>query len=529
MGRIPTNRIIEFILLLITNIYKIHSNQIHKIQFGLFSAYEGEKQLSLLENIFYDLAYVNLSIGTPPQIAPFQLNINSQTFYVPNKYFSPNKSSTYKSLSKEEESYTYGDVKAGFNAKDILKLDNLEEEINFIFETKTSKDNDLGNIGLLIPFVFQTDVKPFFQSLKNAGIINSYIFTLKYFSNISLADTLYNYGIQNKPIGQFIIGDDPHNYESDKNLYNESVYNKVGAMYQIDGLHWDINFTSIYSYFNNNNSKTMIPDKTFAEINPNNGYIFTTSSYFKLIKKNFFDNYKDICKEKNLVDNYYKYIECNKDDSFDIESFPSIYFEHKIFETIFNLTYKDLFVFDEANNKYIFLILHSRLSNNWIFGSVFLKKYQFTFNVDSRTIGYYKSMNDYKRDDSKEKNNNSNDDNEKGKDSKENDNQKDNPQKGNDDNKNINENNNNKEKSQMTLYIIIGILFFIFCVLFLIFGMYIQKKCINNKRKKRYNELEDENFDFEGNDKKKDLINSKKNIKFDENQDVNDENGNNIN
>ena len=115
MGKIPTNRIIKFAFLLIINIYRINSNQIYKIQIGLFNAYEGEKKLNLLENIFYDLSYVNLSLGTPPQIVPFQLNINSQTFYAPNKYFNPNKSSTYKSLSKEEESYSYEDVKAGFH------------------------------------------------------------------------------------------------------------------------------------------------------------------------------------------------------------------------------------------------------------------------------------------------------------------------------------------------------------------------------------------------------------------------------
>ena len=526
MGKIHTNRIIKFAFLLMINIYRINSNQIYKIQIGLFNAYEGEKKLNLLENIFYDLSYVNLSLGTPPQIVPFQLNINSQTFYAPNKYFNPNKSSTYKSLSKEEESYSYEDVKAGFNAKDILSIDNLKEEINFIFETKTSKDNDLGNIGLLIPYRFQTDVFPFFKSLKNAGIINSYTFTLKYFDNISLADTLYNYVKQNKPIGQFIIGDEPHNYETDKNFYNEKDYMKTDALYQDDGLKWDISFNSIYSYLNNNNSKTIISDSTYAEINPNNGYIYTNSSYFNFIKKNFFDKYKDICKEKNLVNNYYTYIECNKDDSFDIESFPTIYFENKEFETIFNLTYKDLFVLDEANNKYIFLILYSSLSNNWIFGSIFLRKYQFTFSVDSKKIGYYKSMNNYKRN---EENNNNQDSNEKGKDDKENNNSNDNKQKGDDDKKNINGNNNNNQRSQVTFYIIIGILFVIFCTLFLIFGMYIQKKCVNNKRKKRFNELEDENFDFYGNDKSKDLINSKNNRKFEENQDVYNDIEHNIN
>ena len=392
------NRIILYLLLLIIDICKIKS-EVYKIPFGIYNSFNENKTLSLIENVLYNLAFVNLSIGTPTQKVPFQLNINSQTFYVPTKYFNPNKSSTYESISQKEVSYPYSDVKSGYNSKDILKIDNIEKEINFILETKSNKENDLGNIGLLIPRIGQNNVYPFFDSLKKAEVINSYSFTLKYFNNISILDSIYNYANLGEPIGQFIIGDEPHNYESNKNVYNEDEFIKVNALNDFSGLHWDFHFDSIYFQLKNN-TKIKIPGYTSAEINPDIGFIVSTSSYFNEINQAFFNNYKEICKEKTMtINRFFTYIECDKNENFNMESFPNLYFEHKGLETIFNLTYEDLFILDETSNKYIFLILKSRLADDWVLGTIFLRKYQFTFNVDSKTIGYYKSMNTYKRDD----------------------------------------------------------------------------------------------------------------------------------
>ena len=155
----------------------------------------------------------------------------------------------------------------------------------------------------------------------------------------------------------------------------------------------------------------------------------------------------------------FRYIECDKNDNFNISSFPDIYFENKELETIFNLTYEDLFILDETKNKYIFLVFNNRHTNHWVFGNVFLRKYQFTFNVDSKTIGYYKSMNNYPNDNN---NDNQNDDNKKDE-NKDDDNKDDNNENTNDDkkkdnnkeankdnngNNSINENNDNKNENK---------------------------------------------------------------------------------
>ena len=220
-----------------------------------------------------------------------------------------------------------------------------------------------------------------------------------------------------------------------------------------------------------------------------------------------------------------------------MESFPDLFFEKKEFETIFNLTYEDLFILDESNNKYIFLILNSRLNKNWILGSVFLRKYQFTFNTDSKTIGYYKSMNE-NIDENENINDDTSDKNDEEEENKEKENEENNNNKENEKGQNNKEkdkkinNDKNKDNNKYITYIVIGFLFLIFCVLFLLIGMWVQKSCINNKRKKRINELEDQNDDdyYYNEDKNNNLnTNKKDNKKSVENQNEYDKNDYKIN
>ena len=95
-------------------------------------------------------------------------------------------------------------------------------------------------------------------------------------------------------------------------------------------------------------------------------------------------------------------------------------------------------------------------------GPIFLRKFQFVFNEDFKTIGYYKST-DYFRG-------------------------VDDVQRGE---KQINKDENIK-------YAFLIILIFVFSFLLILFGMFCQKKFFNRNRKIRANELED-NFSYESN------------------------------
>ena len=489
------NYIIIFLMLLK---YIISDNKVYKIPFGLYNTKTVNDSLDTIHTIYYNSIYVNLSIGTPPQIIPFFLNINSQTFSVPNSLFNKNKSSSYESNSKNEISYEYEDVSDGFNSKDFLNINNnTKKKISFILGTKyKDTNNKLGIIGLLIPKRVQFGVSPFFRSLRVSGLLNSYTWTLKYFDNISLIDTiLYNEEKNNKIIGEFIIGDEPYNYEDDKDKYNKNEFYKVSPLSTKGTIYWDIEFNSIYLLLKgdetNESSKVNIQGNKKAQIIPEMGFMIGPDEFFQSIKNNFFQKYfrKNICIEKKINSyEYYKfnYIECNYTSSFKVSLFPNIGFQHYGFETIFNFTYKDLFIVDKKNGKYIFLIFNREYFPNWVLGSIFLRKYQLVFNEDIKTIGYYKAKNYL-----------SNDDNERN---------------------NIINNEENKNGTANIIFFIILIIIFSF--LFIIIGMYFQRKFFGNNRKIRANELE-ENFSYESNfnndkniDKNKRIIKEEDNEKY---------------
>ena len=71
MNIIYKNKRLLHILLLIINIHLFNTNEIYKIPFGIYNYYEENEPLNLIETLFYNLAFVNLSIGTPSQLIPF--------------------------------------------------------------------------------------------------------------------------------------------------------------------------------------------------------------------------------------------------------------------------------------------------------------------------------------------------------------------------------------------------------------------------------------------------------------------------
>ena len=470
-----------FIYLLLIKIIS-SNNKIYRIPFGLFYNKTSKFDSDIMYNIIQNRIYLNLSIGTPSQILPFELDINSQTFCVSNELFNKNNSLTYEDLSNKQIYYSYEDSEKGFNSKDILNINNNNNnKINFILGTKfkTNKKNNLGIIGLRIPKRVQFGVYPFFHSLKQAKIIDSFTWTLKYYDNISLYDQIIYDINKNNIIGEFIFGDEPYNYENNKLKYNENEFRKVTPLSTKEIIYWDIEFNNIYLTLNEykNKSKFYFSGGKYAEIIINYSFILGPSLFLDFLEKHFFSAYmsKDICYRKTL-DFYYYHIECEYNSTFKIESFPNISFEHIELETTFNLTYKDLFIIDKKKNKYIFLILTKDYFTEWVLGTTFLRKFQFVYNNDLKTIGYYKPIKN-----------------------------------------NIKENLKVINNTKTSKIIVIIILIIIFSFLLIFIGMIIQKKYFNKNRKIRANELE-ENFSYDSKNRdaeKFEISNDKKIIKED--------------
>ena len=382
----------EFFLLIIyffsISLNLICSKDIIRIPFGLRNLKSTTSQY-LSENIFQNIIYINLTIGTPPQNIPSSLEINCQTFYLPTEAFDKKKSSTFYSTSDKETDIKYEEIKSAYHCTDILHINGQSKHIHFLLAEDSPQE--IGNIGLLAPNKVETDIYPFFQSLNKAGIISSYSWTLKYFQNISLIDSING----DKPIGEFIFGDDPHNYENNKNQYDEKYFHKI-PMLKTEGVdYYDLLFNNIYITERDENGQNIIiyiEGIKEAELLPDRNFIVAPEQFFITIKNELFNGYflNDCCREK-VVGNFYFYIECDNDEKkFLVQSFPDLYFEHRNLSTIFNLTYKDLFIIDPKTNKYIFLIFSYQYnSETWKLGTPFLRKYQFVFNEETKTIGYY--------------------------------------------------------------------------------------------------------------------------------------------
>ena len=448
------------ILILLIKFSKLNEN-IYRLPIGLYNALEESTEKDLIKSIFHNFIYVNLSIGTPPQIIPFHIDINSQTFYVSKKFFNRSASSTYEQISKNETTYYYENVITGFNSKDILEINGIKKKINFIFETRHDKSNELGCLGLLIPTKLQSEVYSFSRSLIQGGFIQSFIWTLKFNNNLNILDMIYIEEEENDIIGELIIGDDPHNYEENKIIYNESLYLKSNAIWSENEINWDIFFNSIYLTFNENqtnlkNEKSHIiyvHGENQVVLNPDIGFIVGPTQFYHIIKLHFFDKYSSVCSQYRIENTLFRVLECKNTNNFNVSSFPNITFELR--NVTFTLTYKDLFLFDTKLNKYIFLILQEGYIGNWILGRIFFSKYQFTFNELEKTIGYYVPADDSKKEIL------------------------------------------NLDKNKIIEYIvyILQIIFIFIIIIFTLFEFY--TKCHSSNRKKRLNELEEENISNE--------------------------------
>ena len=98
-----------------------------------------------------------------------------------------------------------------------------------------------------------------------------------------------------------------------------------------------------------------------------------------------------MCKYNNFTIGNINYSSFVCELNFNIKKFEDINFSLLNFENAFYLSYEDVFL--KYNEKYYFLIYFNfeedDKNNFWELGEIFFRKFQFVFNQDSKTIGYY--------------------------------------------------------------------------------------------------------------------------------------------
>ena len=467
-----SNKLFLFFQLILILYYLPLCLSIISIPFNLdvLSIYKSYNSTYFYNFYFNKNIYLQLNIGTPIQKARATLNLGSSCFYFSNdssnnNNYHPINSSSFNLNGK---STVFNNL---INANDILYFQDIKksQKLPFLLDNNTvEKINYMAKIGLNYPFsnigrIILYPCPSFLYELKQAKVIDKMMWTIKYNSK-------YN--------GEFIIGDDLSKYDEDK--YPNEFYKTTYF-----DLQYSIIFDSIYILNKINNSIQYIVDSKSinifrkASIKINSGLIIGTSEYKNFIDTNFFNNLikKEICQVDCV--NYYLIYSCNTEFSRSttnyFSEFPDLIFKSTKLEYNFILKNNDLF--EPISGKYYFLIIFknnaTNITNNfWHLGEPFYKKYPFSINVDSKTIGFYL--------------------NEEANNKKEN-NTKNNDKINDTDNDDVNKNNSNDNKSMNTI-----LKYFIEIIIVIVIALvaYYIGVTVNEKRKKRANELKDDNYEY---------------------------------
>ena len=441
----------------------------------------GDKNKKYFGIISFNDHHVILSESNCKKIEKFKSNKNiiKESYLIDNsktKKYLGNTTDYLNSLKfvefYSEPFFYYNDTLIESGKNNIEKFEIFLIVDNY---TETSNSGKCISLGLNEPFKVYSNPSPphFIDDLRSKHKIETQDWTIKFTE-------------QNK--GLLIIGDLPHKYEKDKIKYSEDNYTKCNTECIITFFQpWGIEMKEIYFYTKDNDKIIVNKNNNKLLLSYNFNFIIGSNEYKKLIYQNYFSKLIDenICEiEKSNITKYnqinyfiktdgdYFMFICQKKKMQNyIKDFPTLFFSHIKYEYIFELTYNDLF--KEINDYYYFMIIFPNINSydynvnekeEWHLGIPFLRKYQFVFNYDYKSIGFYKFKNfEYQS----ENNNKSND--------------------------NIDNIGNSEGKNvKKTLLIALGILI----ILILIIISFFLGKYFNKQRKKRANELKDEDFEY---------------------------------
>ena len=345
----------------------------------------------ILDN-YYQPNYISIKIGNPPQEIKVLLTFNDCGFKVgkANKciyrddylsHYNRNLSSDFrytnyynktreflKGKSAQDSLYAFTDL----SMKKLKKFEN----IGFYLGTDTN-DALCGIIG------FKSDIYDF-----DCNEVNNIFNSFQLNQIIKTDNWILKYNSRNE--GLLILDPDMEKiikkFNNNKlliiNSEKEKMYNKWGVSIDKVLIQSDDQIIKV-------NKK-----KQIAEITNDFGLISGSSEYYYNITRTYFKDYilKRICTLDEYHPNVYYYfaLECDK-EKFGIEDmkkFPKLSLVIIPFEKEFVFDYKDLFT--ETEHKYFFdVVFNKYITESWILGKPFLRKYPLLFNYKSKTIGFY--------------------------------------------------------------------------------------------------------------------------------------------
>jgi hypothetical protein len=240
------------------------------------------------------------------------------------------------------------------------------------------------------------------NELKENKYISNNIWFIHYFKKLNNNNNEHSNN-NNIKIGDdegiIVFGEDPTNFFGNK--YNkDDILSCQGVNKKYDYRnYWSIVFQELKqkSLKNDNNKDVLIQNDLQGVINHNYNVIAGNKHYMDIIESTFFFQYvtQGVC-HKKLANNKFYYYSCNT-YSLNLkkieESFPSLYFRQNELGYTFELTPKDLFV--QIGDRIFFLIVFykNNPTGSFILGKIFLQKYFFSFDNESKKIFFYKNNN----------------------------------------------------------------------------------------------------------------------------------------
>ena len=316
--------------------------------------------------------YTNITIGSNNQMLPMQLSFKYfHTFatiynYTGGDYikFNPDESSTYTKTYGQRAFFDIN-IKSGINSIESFKLKEINggliscNNIEFILGTIPLK-NISGELGLKLSTKDES-----FNRLLNFGFINNL------YKNKHIEFMVFSIGFFNENQGEIIIGHKINNTD-------EKSYVPVND----EGYSWG--FQNFVSYLN---GKRINIKSEYAEFQIESNIINPVINYVEKINRSFFEPLLNESKCIFINNNdYFHFYHCDKD--INIENFPILTLYQQNLNYTFELTSNDLFE-DIGDRKYFLVNFANNNDKKWILGKPFLKKYNFTYNFDSKTVSLF--------------------------------------------------------------------------------------------------------------------------------------------
>ncbi len=338
---------------------------------------------NIISSMFENSLLTNITLGTP-QIT---LEVNIKTYKTPfhiSCYYCKNLNITFFD-ERNSTSFNYYDPEDQYFSNEDILNGGLSYD-NFIIGEEKIKINNLD-------FYCASSINFISSGVLGLGIKSNDMnaFHSNFIKNLKIKDFIQKYDFffefNNSNEGNLIIGELPHIYNSKKYNFDSLKYFKI-EISEFKGQYFDIGFENLT--FGNNN----IFDKFFiGKLKIENGLIKANKNFGIKITDFFFKKYlkNNICKFNNFTIGNINFSSFICDLNLDIKKFEDINFSILNFENAFYLSYEDVFI--KYNEKYYFLIYFNfeedDKNNFWELGEIFFRKFQFVFNQDSKTIGYY--------------------------------------------------------------------------------------------------------------------------------------------